>query len=220
VVLRLADGRRVKVGAGKSRKRNRVSAAGSVTLNIQGLKVGQIVLITQTADAAGNVTITVKLTQAPDANGGEDQDAAGTVTAVAADGSTLTIQTGDGRSLTFQTDSDMVDGISVGDTVDVAYYQDSDGSLVADDISPADNSGDSSGDDQAATGTVTGIAADSSTLTVAVDGGGSMTFQVDSDMVDGISVGDTVDVAYYQDSDGSFVADDVSPVDTSLGDEG
>jgi hypothetical protein len=219
VVLRLADGRRVKLGGGKKKRaHNRAAAAGSVTVNIQGLKVGQIVLITQTVDSSGNVTITIRLVQVPDANGGEDQDVVGTVTAIADDGSTLTIQTDSGDSMTFQTDSDIVDGIAVGDLVDVAYYQDTDGSLVADDVSSADDGSGDGGEDQLATGTVTGVAPDGSSITVAVDGGGAMTFQTDPDLIDGIAVGDVVDVSYYQDTDGSFVADDVSPVDDSSGD--
>jgi hypothetical protein len=217
VLLRLADGRRVKLGGGRNRKaaRKRVAAAGSVTLNIQGLKVGQVVLITQTSDAGGNVSITIKLVQVPDANGGEDQDAVGTVTAIAADGSSITVQVDGGGSMTFQTDSDVVDGINVGDVVDVAFYQDTDGSLVADDVSRADDGSGDGGEDQLVTGTVTAVAPDGASITVAVDGGGSMTFQTDPDLSDSIAVGDVVDVAYYQDTDGSYVADDVSPVDDS-----
>jgi hypothetical protein len=48
--------------------------------------------------------------------------------------------------MTFQTDSDLVDGVNVGDQVDVTYFKDTDGSLVADDVEPADSSGDNSGD--------------------------------------------------------------------------
>jgi Domain of unknown function (DUF5666) len=48
---------------------------------------------------------------------------------------------------------------------------------------------------------------------VQVDGGGTMTFAADSDTTDGIEVGDRVDVSYYQDDDGTLVADDVELTD-------
>ena len=48
-------------------------------------------------------------------------------------------------------------------------------------------------------------------------GSGSMTFAADSDLLDGVSVGDVVDVTYFQDTDGSLVADDVEPADDSSG---
>jgi hypothetical protein len=88
VVLQLADGRRVRVGARKSTRHAR--AAGSVSISLQGLKSGQIVMITETDDGQGNISITIKLVQGPDgggdASGGEDQDVVGTVAANAADG--------------------------------------------------------------------------------------------------------------------------------------
>jgi hypothetical protein len=40
-----------------------------------------------------------------------------------------------------------------------------------------------------------------------------MTFEADPDVTDGIGVGDHVDVSYYQDDDGSLVADDVELTD-------
>jgi hypothetical protein len=216
VVLKLADGRRVRLGGKGRHAAHRVRAAGTVSIEVQGLKVGQVVMITEASDASGNVTITIKLIQQQDSTSGEDQTVTGAVTAVAADGSTLTVQVDGKGPMTFQTDPDVVNGVSVGDQVDVTYYQDTDGSLVADDVQPS-NSG-SPGDgstDQDAVGTVTAVATDGSTLTVQVDGKGPVTFQTDSDLVDGISVGDLVDVTYYQDTDGSLVADDVQPADNS-----
>ena len=120
--------------------------------------------------------------------------------------------------MTFQTDPDVVDGVSVGDQVDVTYFQDTDGSLVADDVEPADDS--SSGDDQDAIGTVTAVAADGSSLTLHVDGKPDMTFQTDPSLVDGVNVGDQVDVTYFQDTDGTLVADDVEAADSSQGNSG
>jgi hypothetical protein len=145
VVLKLANGRRVRIGGKKRahRKAGAVKAAGSVSI-----KVGQVVLITEATDTSGNVAITITLVQQPDPTAGEDQDAVGTVTAVAADGSTLTVQVDGKGPMTFQTDPDLTNGVSVGDLVDVTYYQDTDGSLVADDVQPAgDNSGAASSGD-------------------------------------------------------------------------
>jgi hypothetical protein len=155
VVLQLADGRRVRLGtkakAKAKAKAQAARAAGTVSIQLVGLKPGQTVLITESFDANGNVTITIKLVQGADPNGGgsggsggddtPDQDAVGTVTAIAADGSTITIQVDGQGAMTFQADADLVSGFNVGDAVDVTYYTDTDGSLVADDVESTDNSG-------------------------------------------------------------------------------
>jgi hypothetical protein len=217
VVLQLADGRRVRVG--KKGRANRARAAGSISIQIQGLQVGQVVLITETADAAGNVQITIKLVQHSDPTAGEDQTVSGTVTAVAADGSTITIHVDGQPDMTFQTDSDLVDGLVVGDQVDVTYYTDTDGTLVADDIEYTDSGSSDPQSDPDVVGTVAAVAADGSTMTVHVDGKPDMTFQTYPDLVDGFVPGDLVDVTYYQDTDGTLVADDVQYADNSGSDD-
>lgn len=212
VVLRLGDGQELRLGKRQLGRHagHRRAHRSSVQINLEGLNPGQVVLITETVDAAGNVTITIKLVPGADPNG-DDQDVTGTITALGTD--SVTIQADDGSTMTFQADPVLLDGFSVGDQVDVTYYTDGDGSLVADDVEPLDDSGD---DDQDAIGTVTALGAGS--ITVQVDGGGPMTFEADADVVDGVAVGDYVDVSYFTDTDGSLVADDVEPADDGSGD--
>jgi hypothetical protein len=142
-------------------------------------------------DANGNVAITIKLVGGNDPTGGEDDEASGVVTAVTAH--SLTIDTGD-EKMTFEADSDVLADIQVDDQVDVTYYEDG-GTLVADDVSLVDDGQ----EDDTVTGTVTQVRGDG--LTIQVDGEGPMSFGADP----------VVDVSYYQDDDGSLVADDVEP---------
>jgi hypothetical protein len=212
LVLRLGDGNELRLGKRQLTRHAHRAHRSSVQIDIQGLDAGQVLLITETVDRAGNVTITIKLMPSSDPNG-DDQDATGTITALGT--GSLTIQTDDGQSMTFQADPMLLEDFSLGDDVDVSYYTDADGSLVADDVEPLDDSG---SDDLDAIGTVTAIAGDS--ITVQVDGSGPMTFQADSDLLDGVAVGDLVDVTYFQDTDGSLVADDIEPADDSGDDSG
>lgn len=213
VVVRLADGRRLRLATAAKRLgavKGKAHAAGSITLNIQGLKPGQTVLVTVDTDADGNVAITLQIQQGDDVTGGEDQDVTGTVTAIG-DGS-LTIESDAGDSMTFAADPELLDGVEVGDSVDVTYYDDGTGALVADDVEEADTGG----DDLDAVGVVTAIDADG--LTVDVPGQGSMTFHADPDLTDGVQVGDSVDVTYYVENDGTLTADDVEWADDGSGD--
>ena len=213
LVLRLGDGQKLRLGKRQLGHRRRAHRS-SVQINLEGLDAGQVLLITEAVDGAGNETITIKLIPGADPNG-DDQDVSGTITAVAAD--SVTIQADDGSSMTFQADPVLLEDFGVGDQVDVSYYTDTDGTLVADDVELLDENGT---DDLDAIGTVTALG--DSSITVQVDGAGSMTFQADSDLLDGVAVGDSVDVTYFQDTDGSLVADDVEPADDSgdTGDEG
>jgi hypothetical protein len=197
-VLRLPDGRSWKVG-----KKQLKAHKSSVSISLEGLDKGQVVLITMVSDSNGNVSITIKLVKGDDPTGGEDQDATGTVTYVSDD--TLTIDTGD-EDLTFVADADLLADIQVDDEVDVTYYEDN-GTLVADDVSLVDDGA----EDDVVTGTVTQVRGDG--LTVNVDGEGAMSFSADPDVLQDVAVGDVVDVSYYQDDDGSLVADDVEPAD-------
>jgi hypothetical protein len=196
-LLRLPDGRAWKIGK-KQLKRVRGS---SVSISLEGLDKGQVVLITMATDANGNVAITIKLVGGNDPTGGEDDEASGVVTAVTAH--SLTIDTGD-EKMTFEADSDVLADIQVDDQVDVTYYEDG-GTLVADDVSLVDDGQ----EDDTVTGTVTQVRGDG--LTIQVDGEGPMSFGADPDVLQDVAVGDVVDVSYYQDDDGSLVADDVEP---------
>jgi preprotein translocase subunit YajC len=210
LVLRLGDGQNLRLGKSQLGHHRRAHRS-SVQINLEGLDAGQVVLITETVDGAGNETITIKLIPGADPNG-DDQDVSGTITAIGTD--RVTIQADDGSSMSFQADPVLLEDFGVGDQVDVSYYTDTDGTLVADDVELLDESGT---DDLDAIGTVTALGDNS--ITVQVDGAGSMTFQADSDLLDGVALGDSVDVTYFQNTDGSLVADDVEPADNS-GDAG
>jgi hypothetical protein len=199
-VLRLPDGRSWKVG----KKQLKRAHKGSVSISLEGLDKGQVVLITMATDSHGNVSITIKLVKGDDPTGGEDEDATGTVTALTGD--SLTIDTGD-EELTFVADSELLTDIQVDDEVDVTYYEDG-GTLVADDVELVDGEADDS-----VVGTVTDVRGDG--LTVQVDGEGAMSFGADADVLQDVSVGEVVEVTYYQDDDGTLVADDVEPADQS-----
>jgi hypothetical protein len=206
-VFRLGDGKRLRL---HHRKR-------SVRVKVEGLAAGQVVLVTQVFDRRGNLAITFKLMPTPSNDpGDDDQDLSGTITALGVGG--LTIQTDDGQNVTFLASSDVLDGLDVGDEVDVTYHAEADGTLVADDVEPTDDGSDPGTDDLDAIGTVTAIGAGS--ITVQVDGGGVMSFGADSDLLDGWDLGDRVDVSYYQDVDGSLVADDIESPDDSGDDPG
>ncbi len=213
-VFRLGDGKQLRLAKRQLGHRgHRRAHRSSVQINLQGLQPGQVVLISETIDAAGNLTITIKLIPGADPNG-DDQDVTGTITAIGP--ASVTIQADDGSSMTFQASSDVLDGFEVGDVVDVTYYTEADGTLVADDIEPVDDGGDT-GDELDAIGIVTAVGP--STISIQVDGGGPMTFEADPDLTDGFAVGDHVDVTYWQDVDGSLVADDVESADDT-GDSG
>jgi Domain of unknown function (DUF5666) len=103
-------------------------------------------------------------------------------------------------------DADLLADIQVDDEVDVTYYEDG-GTLVADDVSLVDDGQ----EDDTVTGTVTQVRGDG--FTIQVDGEGPMSFSSDPDLLQDLSVGDVVDVTYYQDDNGNLVADDVEPAD-------
>jgi hypothetical protein len=191
-VMRLPDGLSWKIG----RK----------LLKHQGLAPDQVVLIRMITDRKGHVSFKFKILNSDDPTGGEDQDASGTVTYVSGD--TLTIDTGD-ENLTFVADPELLTDIQVDDEVDVTYYEDN-GTLVADDVSLVDDGT----EDETVTGTVSEVRDDG--LTIQVDGEGPISFTTeDPGLLEGVNVGDEVDVSYYTGDDGSLVADDVEPTDPS-----
>jgi hypothetical protein len=117
-----------------------------------------------------------------------DQDAYGYITSIS--DTSVTIQT-DGGPMTFDVNPDdgLTDGFVIGDGVDVTYFDNGDGTYSADDIEY---------NDQDVTGTVTAVSDGS--VTIAADSNGrSVTFNVDPSLglLDGVSVGDDIDVYYY-----------------------
>ena len=163
-LLRLDDGSTLKV-AGPKPHSARARSAGAAP-DFAGLAAGQTLLVTLASDEPGNVVLTLKLQRGKvEAGGeprvgppgdegdcGEDQsvddgdwcsdgpgdgvEVDGTVTALAADASALTIVPDDGgEATTFQVaDADLLEGIEVGD--DVAVTLDDAG--IAIDVEPLD----------------------------------------------------------------------------------
>lgn len=224
-VVRVGDGSTLNLGGGKSGKprarRAAVAAAAGVTVNVQGLTPGEALLITISTDDQGNVAITIRVMPATTDIGAAEQQVSGVVTDDTG-GGMFAIRATDGSGLRFEDPQQLFDAAdaSLCDTVDVSYHQDGQ-ALVADAVKVTGQSSDGSCADQQSSdevdGTVTAIAPDGSSLTVAPDdGSASQTIQTsDPSVVDGISVGD--DVAVTLDQDGT--ATDVELLDNS-GDQG
>jgi hypothetical protein len=223
VQVRLGDGNAFSLSAkqvsAKAVAHAAASAAtnGGVTLQIQGLAPGQTVLISETVDARGHWTITITLPASSTAAGGgdtstgdgsdngdgtdpdDDQLAEGTITQVS--GGRLALSTASGP-FTFAVDptAGLTDGFLAGDFVDVSYYGNADGSLVADDVEYVEDD---------ATGVVSAVS-DAGLSIVDDNTGQTDTFSSDPDMglFDGIAPGDEVDVTYHESAAGN-VADAV-----------
>ena len=220
VRLRLTDGNTLSLSAKRvsartmarkaaiSRTAGSRDATAPVTVQIQGLTPGLTVLISETVDAQGHWTVTITLPSAA-ASGGtiasgnepsdDDQVAEGTITQVSVD--RVAIDTGSAL-LAFSVDptSGVTDGFLVGDTVDVTYAQNADGSLSADDVEYVE---------QDASGPVTAVS--DSRITLADQASGNP-FTITADptlgLFDGVLPGDQVDVTYHQSAAG-LVADAV-----------
>jgi len=133
----------------------------------------------------------------PPSEDGAD-DAIGPITQLTL--SSVTVSTENGL-MRFAATIDLTNNFLVGDTVDVSYAQGSGGTLSATDIEY---------DDYDAIGVVTAVSAGSVTITDSSTGQ-SRTFTDDpsNDTFEGISVGDDIDVSYY-DSNGHIVVDYVT----------
>jgi hypothetical protein len=176
-VLRLGDGSTFKLGKPAGHGRGARAAASAVTVDVQGLARGQALLITLSTDRQGTVVIAIKLLsdttkigdeQDPKAGqvgdeGGDDdpfdpgdddwsddgEEIDGTVTAIAGDLSSITVDPGDGSDVATipVDDPELLDGIEVGD--EVAVITDADGIAMeidlldfAEDPDPGDDDGD------------------------------------------------------------------------------
>jgi hypothetical protein len=176
-----------------------------VTINLVGLQPGVTVRITETVDAAGQVTITITLP--PPSVTSQTQTMSGEITDVGDDA--FGLQTPDGSSLRLHMAPDALAnlGLSSCDVATVTYHQDA-GILIADDVQLTGNS--STGDCAPvndATGTITSVSG--SGLTVNTDSGPQSFTTDSSDTTAGFQVGDVVDVTY----DGNQVASDVEYVE-------
>ncbi|MBS1871134.1 MAG: copper-binding protein [Actinobacteria bacterium] len=204
-VVRLGDGSTFKVGGRKSHAHGRTArSAASVTIDFQGFDPGQTLLITVATDGQGNVAITIRvLPPATDIGDGE-LHAAGVVTDDEGDGY-FAIDDGSGGELGFEDPQRVFEGADAAwcDVVDVAYHR-SGRRLIADELHVTGQSttGDCADDGAAdeVDGTVTAIAPDASSLTIAPDDGGdAATYQLDDpSLLDGIAVGDDVAVTLDQ----------------------
>jgi hypothetical protein len=239
LVLVLADGRRVNYSAHQVRHRRHglLALAGGpnhhrprrviahmagvaraadtglpITVNIRGLQPGVTVLVTESLDSSGTVTVTITLPPPSLPGVTSGQQASGVVVDVGDDA--FMLQTPDGSQLRLHMSASALSAQNLNDcdTVDVTFHQDND-LLIVDSVqvTGSSNSGDcSSGGDDGSTdviGTITAV--DGSGLTVSTDQG-PMTFAVDDPSItDGFQVGDVVDVSYDQLSDGSLDASDV-----------
>jgi preprotein translocase subunit YajC len=118
---------------------------------LEDFDVGDEVEVTYFTDADGTfVADDIEPAGNGDDPGSDELDASGTVTAIAA--SSISVQVDGGGAMTFQADADLLDGFGVGDRVDVTYFEGDDGSLIADDIEPLDDSGDDPSPDPAPEG--------------------------------------------------------------------
>lgn len=221
-VVRLGDGSTLNLGGGgrAPRAHRAAVAAANVTISFQGLAPGQTLLVTISTDDQGNVAITVKVMPASTDIGAAEQQVSGVVTDDTG-GGMFAIRASDGSGLRFEDPQQLFDAAdaSLCDTVDVSYHQDG-RALVADAVKVTGQSQDGACADpqtDEVDGTVTALAPDGSSLTVAPDDGSAaqMISTSDASVVDGISVGDHVAVTL--DQDGTAV--DVELLDVA-GDQG
>ena len=201
-----------------------MSTTPSVTIDLVGLEPGITILITETIDSAGDVTITIAL---PPASALSGQSASGVVTEVDTDAFVLHTSGGSDLRLDMAPGTLSALNLVACDTVDVTYHQDAN-LLIADSVdvtgtsttgecAPGGAGGQGSGgggegcSDQCAgdvTGTITQVSG--SEVTINADQGGSMAFVVDDpDITAGFQVGDYVDVTYSTNHDGKPDASDV-----------
>jgi hypothetical protein len=236
LVLALGDSQKLRLSAkqiSQTRKAHtaRLSArtsSKSVTVEINGLQPGESVVITETTDSAGNVTITITLP----AGGGSGShggggSGSGSGSGLSATGlvnnvgtSSFDIITASGADLTFHISAQALsnDDVSPCDEVVVNYHSAS-GSLVADDVNdngapdsgPCSSGGDNSND---WIGTITTVSGTSITVDAGLGNGGVQTFAVDDPAItSGFLVGDSVDVT-YEPWNNQTVADTISYNDT------
>jgi hypothetical protein len=213
--VRLGDGSTLKLGGPKAHGHG-AHAAANVTISFQGLAPGQTLLVTIATDAQGNVAVTIRVLPAGTSIGDGELQASGVVTDDTGGGQ-FGIGTSDGSGLHFDDPLHLFEaaGAAWCDEVDVSYHQDG-RRLVADALRVTGQSQDGNCADSATDevdGTVTAIAPDLSSLTVAPDDGSdAQTIAVgDPTLLDGIQVGD--DVAVTIDADGT--AADVELLDWS-----
>jgi hypothetical protein len=142
--------------------------------------------------------------------------ASATVASIAADGSSFTVTTAGGQTLTLSTGTNpsLLDGLQVGDTIDVTYTKAATGALVARALTVTATPVPSQ-----ATGTIVAIAADLSSFTLQTTGGQTMTFSTagSTGILAGVQVGESVQVSYTQSTGGALTAVEISPQSAATG---
>jgi len=221
-VVRLGDGSTFKLAGARKLHGRGARAASNVTINLQGLAPGETLLITIATDAQGNVAVTIRVLPAATDIGDDELHASGVVTDDEGDGS-FAIRTDDGAGLRFDDPQRLLEAADAAwcDLVEVSYHKVG-GRPIADGlrVTGSSDEGDCAEDDWSdeVDGTVTALAADGSSLTIALDdGSGDETYPVDdASLLDEVAIGD--DVALYLDEDGTVI--DVEPLDWSDDDPG
>jgi hypothetical protein len=226
LVLSLGDAQKLHLSAKQIGHTHRAhTGKKSVTVEINGLQPGESVIITETTDSAGNVTITLTLPSGGSSQGsgsgsgsGSGLSTTGLVNNVGT--ASFDIITSSGSDLTFHISAQALenDDLSPCDSVVVNYHSAS-GLLVADDVNdtgapdagPCSSGGDNSND---WIGTITAVSATSVTVDAGLGDGGVQTFGVDDPAItSGFLVGDSVDVT-YEPWNNQTVADTISYNDT------
>jgi hypothetical protein len=225
LVLALADSQRLSLATkhttahrgGRVERRGHCdsSSTPTVTININ-VQSGETVLVTETTDSSGDVTVTISSPPAGESEFGPALTATGVVDNVG--NSYFNITTGDQSNLNFHVAAATLAGLKLSpcDSVVVTYHTD-DQLLIADNVvdngpsrSASCSSGDGSGSSSGAIeadwiGTITAV----SPTSVTVDGSGNagtQTFSVEQPSItSGFLVGDDVNVTYAQDGT-TFVA--------------
>jgi hypothetical protein len=227
-VVRLGDGSPFKLGGGKPRG-HRARSAANVAIDFQGLAPGQTLLITIATDARGDVAITIRVLPAVTDIGDGELHATGIVIDDEGDGG-FAIRTDAGSSLRFDDPQRLLEAADAVwcDVVDVSFHKNS-RRLIAGEllVTGQSDEGDCAEDDWAeddwageVDGTVTALAADGSSLTVAPDDGSeTATIPVDdASLLDGIEVGD--EVAVILGEDGTAIDVELLDWPEDSGDEG
>jgi len=217
LVLSLGDARQLRLATTHSGSKRAASAnlrahcdsnsnaAPTVTIEISGLEPGETVLVTESTDSSGTVTIAITMPpgggstsgsgSTTTSGGSADANWIGTITAVSATSISVDAGADNGGTKTFSVeDSSVTLGFILGDSVNVTYEQDG-SDFVAEEVQY---------NNTLTSGVVTALAqaaAGFDTITMTDDfSGRSETFYVPDDLLEGQGtlIGDDVSVSYYQ----------------------
>lgn len=239
LVLALGDSQKLRLTANEISRSHAARTAHigahantvSVAAELNALQPGESVVVTESTDSAGNVTITLALDSVSGSGGsggsgggsgsgsGSEQSATGLVNNVGTD--SFDILTSSGADLTFQMQAESLanDDLSPCDQVVVNYHS-ANKTLIADDVNdtgapdagPCSSGGDNSND---WIGTITAISGTNLTIDAGADNGGVHTFVVDDPAITaGFLVGDSVDLT-YEPWNGQVAADQLAYNDTA-----